>query len=480
MKFTTLLLLILWSLNVNAQSGIQWTAGMNIAANSFGNNHPRVVLNRNDQPVVIWGRGNDASVFCSYWNGTSFSNPIKLSAQLTIATASWMGPDIASHGDTIYVVMKEIPEGEINKNLYIVHSFDGAKTFSNPIRVDQIGDSISRFPTVTTDALGNPIVAFMKFNKTFGESRWVVCKSTDFGNSFSKDVLASGFGSSSSICDCCPAVVVSQKDQCAMIYRDNNNNIRDTWMGVSNDNANTFTNGCNVDRNKWFIQNCPASGPDAVIIGDNVYSVFMNGSQGKNLTYFSNSSLSKVSLISSKNLTLAISNLNGQNYPRIASYGNSVAVVWTQDVNGKAQLPLLFSKDISKGLTTNYDTVDLDNITNTDVAMNSKEIYVVWQDDNSRTIKFRSGNYASIPTNISEEKKLNHIEIFSNFINNSLMINSDSKESEVNVCGLDGITLFSATGKNSYELSTLNWPTGIYIVSIQNENKRLFKKFIKM
>jgi hypothetical protein len=77
---------------------------------------------------------------------------------------------------------------------------------------------------------------------------------------------------------------VSEGNTVVMPYRDNDNNIRDTWVGVSNDGGASFTSGMDVDQQDWLIMACPSSGPDAFIIGDNIYSTYMSGASG---IYFS-------------------------------------------------------------------------------------------------------------------------------------------------------------------------------------------------
>lgn len=243
--------------------------GMNISTNTYGNMHPRITLDGAGNTLVVWGRMSDESVFFSRWNGTMFTTPIKLNPSwMKVATASWMGPNIASKGDTVYVVVKRSPEVSDTNHIYIIRSFNGGVSFSSPVRVSFIADSISRFPTVTIDATGNPIVAFMKFNSSLLDSRWVVTKSTDYGATFSTDVKASGYnGPTNGVCDCCPGAIVTSKNVSTMLYRDNLNNIRDIWTGVSTNNNANFYGGFKVDNNNWMITSCPSSGPDGVIIG---------------------------------------------------------------------------------------------------------------------------------------------------------------------------------------------------------------------
>lgn len=93
-------------------------------------------------------------------------------------------------------------------------------------------------PTVIVDDMGNQIVGFMKFNTGFGDARWVITKSTDMGNSFATDVKVSGWSAPGApVCDCCPSLVGCEGNNVALVNRDNNNNIRDTWAGISNEVA---------------------------------------------------------------------------------------------------------------------------------------------------------------------------------------------------------------------------------------------------
>jgi hypothetical protein len=387
---------------IAANAQITWTMGMNISTNTYSNLRPRITLDRSGNPLVIWGRMSDEAVFFSRWNGTMFTTPVKLNSTITVATASWMGPDIASYGDTVYVVAKRTPETNNANRIFIFTSFNGGVSFNAPVELGFIADSISRFPTVTTDASGNPIVAFMKFNSAFGDIRWVVLKSTDYGTTFSIDKKASGWGSSSEVCDCCPGAIISEGNTCAMLYRNNNSNIRDTWTGISNNNANNFTSGFALENNNWMLMSCPSSGPDGVIIGDTLYSTFMNGGSGSYRTYLSKSAISTGSMSGVNNLTGAIAGLSQQNYPRIANDGNAMAIVWKQTVSGASQLPILFTNNIANGFPAAYDMVDLNDITNADVAMRNGNVFVVWQDDNSGTVKYRSGTYSQSTTGINE------------------------------------------------------------------------------
>jgi hypothetical protein len=285
--------------------------------------------------------------------------------------------------------MKRTPEATDTNHIFIMTSFNGGVSFNAPVRVDFIADSLSRFPAVTVDAAGNPIVAFMKFDASYGNSRWVVTKSSDYGNTFSTDVKASGWsGVGAGVCDCCPGALVQSGNVSAMLYRDNLSNIRDMWAGISTNGNASYNSGFSVDNTNWMVMSCPASGPDGVIIGDSLYTVFMSGS-GNYRTYLSKSSISSGIVNSVSNLTGSIAGLSQQNFPRIATDGSAMAIVWRQVVSGNTQLPVLFTNDIANGFPAAYDTVDLNDETDADVAVSNGNLFVIWEDDNSGTVKYR-------------------------------------------------------------------------------------------
>jgi hypothetical protein len=478
-KYFLTLIAITLCIATNAQ--ITWNMGMNISINANGNLHPRITLDRLGNPLVVWGKLSDESVYFSKWNGTMFTTPVKLNPPwMTIATASWQSADIASHGDTVYVIVKRTPETSDTNRIFIFTSFNGGSAFNTPVELGFIADSISRFPTVTTDATGNPIVAYMKFNNSFLDSRWVVSKSTDFGNTFSTDVKVSGWGSSAEVCDCCPGALVSNGNTTAMLYRDNNSNIRDIWTGVSNNNASSFPSGFEVDNNNWMVMSCPSSGPDGVIIGDTLYSTFMSSGSGAYRTYLSKSSISTGAISSMTNLTGTIAGLSQQNYPRIATDGNAIAIVWKQNVSGLAQLPILFTNDIANGFPASYDTVDLDNITNADIAMSNGKLYVVWQDDGSGTVKYRSGTYNQSTTGINETNASN-FSFFPNPVSSTLTLQSniDIQNAEIKIFNLIGETVLTQYKISNPTLNIAELNNGIYFMQIRANNKFYTQKFIK-
>ncbi len=401
MKYFFTILFSLLSICSYSQNGITWSAPITVATSSSGNYHPRIALDRAGNPLVIWGTASNRENFAR-WTGSAFSTPVILNTSMSIFSATWGGPDIASFGDTVYITIKRSPENISTNYCYLIHSYDGGQSFSSPVRIDNINDSLSRFPIVCTDTIGNPIVAFMKFDSSYWHARYVVTKSADFGNTFSTDVRASALAGDS-VCNCCPATLLSAGNTLVMLYRDNNANLRDMWAGISTNAGSSFSNDFSVDNTNWMINACPASGPDGVLIGDSLYTIFMSSATGSSLVYFSRSSVSGASISTCSPITGTFSGLTTQNYPRIASSGNAIAMAWVQTVNGTSQAALKFKNSLNSSFPAIYDTLASGNINNVDVFVAPGIVHVVWEDDNSGTVKYRKGTYTIAPTSVAKE-----------------------------------------------------------------------------
>jgi len=480
MRLFALLLPLLLSQPILAQPLIAWSQTEDIAPSQFGNLHPRVTVDGSGNPMVIWGNGTQVNF--ARMGGNGFAAPTVLNPEsIPIFAASWAGPDLASHGDTVYVVFKETPEH--TGGIYIVHSFDGGLNFSIPERVDDTADSLSRFPAVATDANGNPMVAFMKFNPGWGSARYVMAKSEDYGNTFGIDVLGSRF-SGGDVCDCCPASIAVSGSTAALLYRDNLNNLRNSWAGISLNSGNSFVGGIEIDNTDWMVNACPSSGPDGVIYGDKLYSVFMSAASGKVLCYRSRASINNLQLESIEPLTANIMGLNLQNFPRIAGFDKAAAILWTQRVNDNAQLAIQFTNNISNGFPSGYDILVEDNVMNADVAISSTEVYVVWEDMDSGTVKFKSGTYilSGLSDLTSQHESVKLYPNPASSLGLSIQFEQhDDSQVHYTIFNSQGKHLVSGFGyaiDGVLNLDTSNLSAGVYFIQINHHNQIDYKPLI--
>lgn len=266
---------------------LNWSSEINVTTTgSFGNMHPRIALTSGGIPVVLWGGGNTTQpLYVARWNGTGFTAPVMVTPMgVDPFIDNWAGPAIAASGDTVYVVFKRQPE--MMNYIYTVKSTDGGLTFSDTILVDAMQGPTTRFPNITVDANGNPVVLFMDFNASWLAATQVVTRSTDGGQTYPMAVNASGVGGSD-VCDCCPgSILVSGNTQIAS-FRRNNNNLRDIWGGISTDAGASFSTGADLDNTNWYISMCPSTGPETFLNGDSLYTVFMSESFGPPRVYIS-------------------------------------------------------------------------------------------------------------------------------------------------------------------------------------------------
>lgn len=391
-------------------SQLNWTPESNVASSSFGSSFPKAVMGKNDRPYVSWN--SNGKMYFSKWDGTNFVTPIQVNPDtIEVAGGDWMGPEMAAFGDTLYFVFKQKPESSPNSHIWCVSSFDGGATLNSPIRVSYIDGNICRFPTISVDDLGNPIVGFMEMTSQFLDPQWVVCNSTDAGLTFSNEVLASGWSSATSeVCDCCPGQIVKRGNKVAMLYRDNNSNLRDTWVGLSTDGGESFNSGMNIDQQDWVINGCPSTGPDGVIINDTLYGVFMSAASGNGEVYIGQADVLTQSFITVQNLNSGGSNGN-ENFPRIDEFEGRSAIVYQRNQNGGVSLVSRFGNSISECLnpSTNEQLLATENVSHPDVCVGQNVVFVFWQDNNTGTLKYRfgqSGSLGLLNRNVTRQKDL--------------------------------------------------------------------------
>jgi hypothetical protein len=466
---TLLLLSIVFSSHC-LHSQIVWGDVFDVAPASDGALRPQITTNASGHPLIIWGK-SPGQLMYSRWDGNAFTAPIRLNPSGTsIAVADWMGPSIASKRDTVYIVYKQTPEDSPNSHIWCLRSFNGGVDWDAPVRVEYIvGDGKSRFPTVITDDEGHPVIGYMKFNPTFGEARWVVVRSDDYGATFSDDAKASGWsGPDSEVCDCCPGSIESDGQTVVMLYRDNNDHIRDSWAGISYDGGLTFTEGKNVDQQNWEIHACPSTGPSGVLLGDTLYSTFMNAASGAGVVYYNASSLSADSIPPAAPIDGLVAGRQ-QNFPTIAHHSNAVAMAWRQ-LTTSPSLLLSFTENIHSGLPADFDTIATEYIAQSDIAVTSEKVFVVWQSETSQTVRMRMGTYEET-TAIHEISQASELIVLPNPANNEIHLPPNQGE----------LFLYNMTGElmmqtQDTKINIEQLPPGMFVLRSAHSWGRFVKK----
>ncbi len=461
--------LLLLNFHVTAQKSVFWYDPVPVADKTYGNLHPRVILDNDYKPLVVWG-DISGKAWMSKFDGRNYSEPQQMNPDGThVFTESWAGPEIAGYGDTMYLVYKQLPEE--TGRILIRHSYDGGKNFSIEDEVQDTGHYLTRFPTVTVDPYGNPLVSFMKFDDNFTNPQYVVAKSKDLGDSFSHYAYVTDF-SGGQISECCPATVVASGNATVAVYRDNLKNVRNIWAGVSYNGAGSFTKGVQVDQTNWSISNCQPNAPHAIIISDTLYCVFMSGGDSS-LIYLSKTALTGLTS-EAHPVTGNFPGLVSQNFPRIANAGTATALAWEQSVGSNAQICMSFTNDLTKEFPTRYDTIARGMLSGVDVAIGGGHIHIVWQDDSSGRVMSRVGRYEESFTNklLAENTTVSlvtapngkYFTVSMTDVASCLMIDMSGKEYEMDM----------KCKKNSCRVNIEDMDAGVYVVRIFTKDDKVF------
>jgi hypothetical protein len=402
-----LIVIISQTWNLDAQPAIYWEPEIIVAnGSSYGNTRPRIALTAGNNPIVIWGKGSTSELFTARWNGSAFDIPVGiLPLNVESYLSSWTGPDIDAKGDTVVVVFKAMPlEGG---HILTVRSTDGGITWSDTIRADSHNNGgVVWLPSLAMDENANPSVIYMAHDPAWSLPRYVVSHSSDQGMTFQNEMnIATNIPEEA--CDCCPAEYVIQGNQHALLFRNNESNIRDIFAVYSNDDGVSYSSFENVDQLNWNITSCPSTGPDGIFNNGNLLSVYASRASGSYRVYVSETATNPTLNYSSSTMMSPPTNANGvQNYPRIDGQNDTIVMVWQESETSNYEIfasftttgnvnELLNSKNMVNVLTTGAQT-------NPDILYADGQIHVLYQDSPTGSVVYRRGTISALGLNEDE------------------------------------------------------------------------------
>ncbi len=370
---------------------------------AYGNTRPKIALTGNNVPLVMWGRSINKEVFVSRYENDAFGLPVQASpVGMNTYIQNWVGPDMVAQGDTVYVTFKSLPETQ--GYIYVVRSLDGGKTFEDTVRVSN--NVWSRFPSLGIRPDGNPIVTYMEFDSNFHDPRYVVTTSTDWGITFSNPVDGASIANGEA-CDCCPGFVMGDENETYLLFRNNDNNMRDIWTSKSINNAVTFPVQKDIDPNEWLINSCPSTGPDAYLTEDSVLSTWMSAGGGE--ARINIGVRDRTTLSIGQNIELLPESTEIHNYPKIHGNEKVTGVVWQGSTMGNTDILFVRSEtgvqDLSSAVVDTVNSNRNNVQMNPDIEFANGTFHIIWQDMMDRSVKYRSARIESangIERNISE------------------------------------------------------------------------------
>lgn len=448
--------------------GMVWSDPVAVATSAYGFSRPRVVTNGNGDPVFLWSHEGQNKVYFNRYSQGQMGMPIQINpAGTKFFGASWAGPELAAYGQDVYVVGKEQPENDFGVSFF--HSSDGGQNFSEYGPVDwALGDDLSRFPDVAAGPDGAVWVAFMRFASDFSEPRYVVAKSTDYGQSFDEDVNASLGIIEGEACDCCAAQLALSGDKLAMIYRNNDQNIRTIWAGISEDGGNTFGMGYEVDETGSYFASCPATAPDGYWAGNRLISTFRAAPGGRERVFFSVFDLDSQKVVLHQYLTNSPEILLTQNHPRITGNQDTVLLIWEESYAGNLDIKYRLSTTGPEGLVTaeakvlNLSTSG--NQLRPDVHFANGKLHAVYQDVITNRVIYMTGEVEGV-SEIAENGNRHPIRLYPNPASGLIQISTELQFERVIIYNQLGRLIqgnLMPSSNNNIDVS--NFQQGIYFI----------------
>tara|TARA_B100000795_G_scaffold93246_1_gene68230 strand:- start:84 stop:1418 length:1335 start_codon:yes stop_codon:yes gene_type:complete len=323
---------------------------------SEGYERPRLVITANNSPFVIWSKpSTPKAIKARKWNGTDFDSAFDL-VNADLMPTGFIGPEITTKGDTVYLIFESLLHN--NHVIYLKRSFDGGLTFSDTIRVsDNSNTHKFSMPNISVREDGNPIVSYMQCLPNWTDWKQVVKTSFNFGMSFSPSTDVSALASGEP-CDCCQSTLVTTGSNVYLLFRNDDSNIRNTYIAKSTDDGLTFTATQDLDDINWVLNACPTSSPVGAVIGDSIMVVRRNGGSGINELYKSN--VSTDNLQKSYFIQVESAGSSLQDKAEIATDLNNFVTVWEENRNGNMECFYSVIGSDGKGL---YNGLISDTIT---------------------------------------------------------------------------------------------------------------------
>lgn len=435
----------------------------------MGYNHPQLVLNSGEAPMVLWTDAASKNCYLALQNDLgAFDNPVQLNPTgFDVQSYNWSGPDLARWEQNVYVVFKA--EGYETGHIYLVKSTDDGLTFGDTVRVDNLNEGFAQYPDVAVynDTV---FVTFMAHDNMGMNPQYVVARSTNGGVSF-EPAVAAGSLTGNEACDCCqPEIIVNDK-VLMVLFRNNNANIRDIKGVISYNRGASFSQFFSVDDHNWLQTSCPSTGPDTYLNGNTLFTAYKTEEAGDPKVILNQFDVQNMQSIADFDLGFSLSGV--VNYPQIAGSGDTLGVVFEGfDVAGDIFFIPSYNGLSGLDIQNRINLTALSGSQNKpDVAFASGKFHVVYNDLSQ--LKYVLLNPVVGLNELSPESK-NPTVVYSKSNTASIKTNQTGKCELINLQG----QRTSINTDNSGEISIQNLAPGSYFLHIQNGNQQATQQII--
>ncbi len=461
--------------SLQSQNGIEWSNPTSITISPNAKS-PVIEVLEDGTPVVIWGQGS--FILFSKIMEDTFTEPITISTDgVNPSIYSFGGLDMATYKNQIYLVYENFSQG-----VFLIRSLDGGESFESPVNVvTPAPGKWATLASVTTNDEGNPIVSVIMENSNETDARYIVIRSNDGGESFEEAVIANEPADGEFVCECCPSDLHAQGENIWLVFRNNDDNLRDIWVTKSNDGGNSFEQGIDIDAADWVINYCPISGPKMTpLANDSLITIW------KSTNRVSFSTLHQQTM--EKGMESSVPRFNtasNQNNPHIAGTHNTVGMVWEETDFEETSIDLVFalSRNGTTDLTTNFANITPieGNQQFPSLTYLNETFHLVYVDGNNG-IGYLQGVVPIIETDLQTPNNPLCIKLAKNPILNNinLQINCSLKKFDAQLFDLQGnqLQVWNEYHPSNNEVLNLkeHISNGLYLLSVQSQKGHWSKK----
>ncbi|MBK8923466.1 MAG: T9SS type A sorting domain-containing protein [Saprospirales bacterium] len=462
-------------LSLPAQTTVQWADSIVVVSSSLPVTAPRIALLPDGTPLVTWGTsGNPSQIWCSRFEGGAFSTPVgMIQSPAEPSLFGFGGYDVAVSDSQVFVVFEQLQQG-----IMLVRSYDGGLTFGPPTTVQgPISGGYATFSSVVVDGTGNPVVSYIHHKNGV---TYHVRSSTDDGLSFNEPATANAPAPGGAVCECCTSDLLASGDSVWLLFRNNNQNLRDIWVSRSTDLAATFDTATDVDNTDWELNFCPIAGPHMARSGDSLITVWMSAASGTGRVYLSTLHAGTMQAGQQFGFPTPLGPQAAQSQADVAAIGDTVGVVFLEKAK---ELVFHFSTKGTANLTdqsTRFAAPD-HTLQLPSLAFRDRVFHLIYVDASAEQVLYRQGRLTLISSTDEPTAALG-ILVFPNpsVQAGGFWVKSEAEE-------LQEISLFDVFGEKIFEkkaagretlVPTGNFPTGIYFLKIKTAQGELSREIV--
>lgn len=470
MKITLVYFVLLFlGFTVAAQTTVQWSDSIVVDSTTRPITSPRIALLPDGTPLVTWGINGDfvnftSQIWCSRFENGAFTTPIGVVQEPDEPLLyGFGGYDVALSDSQVFIVFEQ-------QGIFLAGSKDGGLTFGSPTSVQgSVAGGYAILAAVTVDGTGNPVVSYILHKNN--DTDYLVRRSTDGGFSFNDDpVIANAPAPGGAVCECCTSDLLASGDSVWLLFRNNNQDLRDIWVSRSTDLAATFDAATDVDATDWQLNFCPVAGPRMARSGDSLITVWMSGASGTPRVYLSTLHAGSMQVGQQLDFLTSSGPQISQSQADVTAVGDTIGIAFVENGN---EILFDFSTKGAAELNnqSNRFAVPDHTLQLPSLAYRNGVFHLVYADATSGHVLYRQGILTgSSPTNELTESAALDISVFPNPAGgDSFWVKSETDElQEITLFDVFGKKIFGQKpGKYEVSVSTNHFPKGVYFLKIK-------------